>query len=134
MPRRAFFAVGELKSMTLGAFACSTQSINKLHKLVGQAFSLSVSFFAASERPAELERGAGNPHRLRAPHYLRWFASIDHREQLMHAAGIGSISRLHQMPSTYCNIGCPFHGKQLAALLRIAIVEIHADFRSRAAA
>jgi len=56
----------------------------------------SVPFALPPDRDAlqKLERAAGNPHRLGAPHYLGWFASIDHREQLTYAAGATLIRRL----------------------------------------
>jgi len=38
-----------------------------------------------------------------------------------------------RMLSVYCDIGDSLHGKQPAAVIRIAIVEIHADSRSRRA-
>ena len=51
----------------------------------------------------------------------------------MHAAGLALICCLRQTLSICVNMRNSFHGKQPAAVIRVAIVEIHADSRSRRA-
>jgi hypothetical protein len=63
--------------------------------------------YGAQTVEALFECVAGNPHRVRSPHHLGWFASIEDREQLMHAEGVGFIHRLGQILSTCCNVGDP---------------------------